>query len=79
MYIQTESTMTMWYFTLGMMHARYPYNCPLADWVDFSMVNTPPSLFLRVLMDLGAVIPVIFDIASFLGDKYFVHSILGHF
>ncbi len=29
------------------------------------MVNTPPSLFLRVLMDSGVMMPVIFMMASF--------------
>jgi hypothetical protein len=48
-----------------MMHARYPYHCPLTKWVDFRMVNAPPSLFLRVSIDLGVMIPVIFIMASF--------------
>jgi hypothetical protein len=50
--------MLMRYFSSGMMHARYPYHSPLAKWVDFSMVS-------RVLMDLGVMILVIFDMASF--------------
>ncbi len=29
------------------------------------MVNAPPSLFLRVSIDLGLMIPVIFVVASF--------------
>jgi hypothetical protein len=29
------------------------------------MVNAPPSFFLRVSMDLGVMIPVIFVMASF--------------
>jgi hypothetical protein len=57
--------MTMRYFSSGMTHARYPYNCPLAKWVDFSMVKAPTSSFSRVLMDWGVIIPVIFVMASF--------------
>ncbi len=37
----------------------------LVKWVDFRMVNTPPNLILRVLMDLGVITPVIFVIVSF--------------
>jgi hypothetical protein len=61
----TGSAMTIQYFSLGMMHARYPYCCSLAKWVDFSTVNAPPSSFSRVLMDLGVMISVIFVMASF--------------
>jgi hypothetical protein len=57
--------MKMWYFSSGMMHARYPYHFPLVKWVDFSMVKAPPSSFLRVAMELGVIIPVIFVMASF--------------
>ena len=48
-----------------MMLASYPYCSPLEKWVDFSRVKAPPSSFLRVLMDLGVMIPVIFVMASF--------------
>jgi hypothetical protein len=64
-YTQTGSAMTMCQFSLGMTHARYPYCCPLVKWVDFSMVNAPPSLFSRVSMALGVMIPVIFVNAPF--------------
>jgi hypothetical protein len=64
-YTQTGSSMTMWYFSLGVTHARYLYHCPSAKWVDFRMVNAPLSLFSRVLMDLGVMIPMIFVMASF--------------
>jgi hypothetical protein len=57
--------MMIQYFSSGMTHARYLYCCPLAKWVDFSMVEAPPSYFSRVLMDLGVIIPVIFVMASF--------------
>ncbi len=48
-------------------------------WMDFRMMKAPTSSFLRVLMDLGVIIPMIFAMASFLGDEYFVHPILGQF
>ncbi len=64
-YTHVGSAMTMRYFSSGMMHARYPYRSPLAKWVDFSIVKAPPSSFLRVLMDSGLMIPVIFVMASF--------------
>jgi hypothetical protein len=64
-YTQTGSAMRMRYFSLGMTHARYPYHCPSAKWVDFRMVNAPPSSFLRVSMDPGVMIPMIFVMASF--------------
>jgi hypothetical protein len=57
--------MKMRYFSSCMAHARYPYNCPSAKWVDFRMVNAPPSLFLRVSMDSGVMIPVIFVMVSY--------------
>jgi hypothetical protein len=63
-YTVTGSVMTIRYFSSGMMHARYPYHCPLVKWVDFSMVKAPRSLFSRVLMDLGVIIPMIFVMAS---------------
>jgi hypothetical protein len=64
-YTQTGSAMMMRYFSLGMTHARHPYHCPLAKWVAFRMVNAPLSSFLRVSMNLGVMIPVIFVMTSF--------------
>jgi hypothetical protein len=64
-YTQSQSALTMRYFSSGMAHVRYPYHTPLAKWVDFSMVKAPPSSFSRVLMDSGVIIPVIFVMASF--------------
>ncbi len=64
-YTQTGSAMTIRYFSSGMRHMRYPYHCPLAKWVDFSKVKAPPGSLLRVSMDLGVIIPVIFIMASF--------------
>jgi hypothetical protein len=57
--------MTMQYFSLGMMHARYLYCCPSAKWMHFRMVNAPPSLFSRVSMDSGVMIPVILVMGFF--------------
>jgi hypothetical protein len=57
--------MTMRYFSLGMMQGRYPSLCPLAKWVDFMMVKAPLSSFLRVSIDSGVIIPLIFTMASF--------------
>ncbi len=65
LYTQTGSAMTMQYFSLGMMHARYPFLLPLGKWVDFRMVNAPLSLFLRVSLDSGVMISVIFVMGSF--------------
>jgi hypothetical protein len=45
--------------------SEVPISLPLGKMVDFRMVNAPPSLFSRVLMDLGVMIPVIFVMASF--------------
>ncbi len=44
---------------------RKPYRCPSLKWVDFSMVNAPPSSFLRVSIDSGVMMPVIFVMVSF--------------
>jgi hypothetical protein len=65
MYTHVGSAMTMRYFSSSMMHARYPYQSPLAKWVDFNMVKAPLSSFSRVLMDSGVIIPMIFIMASF--------------
>jgi hypothetical protein len=64
-YTHVGSAMRMRYFSSGMMHASYLHCSPLAKWVDFSVVKAPPSLFLRVSMDSGVMIPVIFVMASF--------------
>jgi hypothetical protein len=42
-----------------------PICSPSAKLVDFSMVKAPLSSFSRVSMDLGVMIPVIFDMVSF--------------
>jgi hypothetical protein len=64
-YTHVGSAMTMRYFFSGMTHARCPYCSPFSKWVDFSMVKASPSLFSRVSMDLGVMIPVIYVMASF--------------
>jgi hypothetical protein len=71
--------MTMQYFSSGMMHVRYPYHCPLAKWVDFSMVKTPPSSFSKVSMDLGVIIPVIFVMTSFWATSILFTPFLDNF
>ncbi len=78
-YNQTGSVMMKQYFTSGMTHARYLYRCPLAKWVDFSMVKASPSSFVRVLMDLGVIIPVIFVVASFGATSILYTSFLDDF
>jgi hypothetical protein len=57
--------MMMWAFALGITVVRKPYHCPLLKWVDFSIVNALPSSFLRVLTDLGVMMPVIFVMVAF--------------
>ncbi len=64
-YTQVGSAMMMRYFSSGMTHARYLYCSPSAKRVDFSMFKAQPSSFLRVSIDLGVIIPVIFVMASF--------------
>jgi hypothetical protein len=55
----------MRYFAYRITVARKPYPCPSLKWVDFRIVNTPPSLFSRVSIDLGVMMPVIFVMVSF--------------
>jgi hypothetical protein len=43
------------------------------------MVKAPPSLFLRVLMDSGAIIPVIFITASFWETSILYAQFLDNF
>ncbi len=64
-YTYVGSVMMMRYFSSGTTYVRYPYCPPSAKWLDFSMVKAPSSSFLRVLMDLGVMIPVTFVMASF--------------
>ncbi len=45
--------------------ARKPYHCPSLRWVDFRIVNAPPSLFSRVLIDSGVMMPIIIMMMSF--------------
>jgi hypothetical protein len=62
-----------------MTHVRYPYCSPSAKWVDFSMVKAPPSSFLRVLMDLGVMIPEIFVMALFWATSILYAPFLDNF
>ncbi len=39
-YTQTGSKMTIWCFSSGMTHARYPHCCPLMKWVDFITLHS---------------------------------------
>ena len=43
------------------------------------MVNAPPSLFSRVLMDLGVMIPVIFVMVSFWATSILYALFLDNF
>jgi hypothetical protein len=78
-YTQTGSRMTIGYFSSGMIHTRYPYHCPSAKWVDFRMVNAPPSLFSRMSMDSGVMIPVIIVMASLRAMSIFYASFFDNF
>ncbi len=78
-YTHVGSAMTMWYFSSGMTHARYPYHSPSVKWVDFSIVKAPPSSFLRVSMDLGDMIPMIFVMVSFWATSILYTQFLDNF
>ncbi len=43
------------------------------------MVNAPPGLFLRVFMDLGVMIPMIFGMASFWSTSVLYSPFLDDF
>ncbi len=55
----------MRYFALGITVARKSYHCPSLKWVDFRIVNAPPSLFSKLSIDSGVMMPVIFVMVSF--------------
>jgi hypothetical protein len=64
-YTQAALFITIQYLASGMMVSRKPYHSPLLKWLIFSVVEAPPNLFLRVMIDLGVMMPVIFVMMSF--------------
>ncbi len=64
-YTQAGSAMTTLYLASGMTMAKWPYHCPCSKCVLLRMVKVPPSLFSRLSIDSGVMMPVIFVMASF--------------
>ncbi len=78
-YTHVGSTMMMRYFSSGMMHARYPYSSPLEKMGGLQYGEGSTEFILKGVDGFGHYDTCDLCYGVFLGDKYFVRPILGHF
>jgi hypothetical protein len=78
-YTQTGSAMTIPYFSSVMTHARYPYCCPLAKMGGLQYGEDPTKFILKRVDGFGSYYTLDLCYGIFLGDEYFLRSILDDF